>query len=560
MQRLQQQQYYAQNQRQQQAVYSHPRQPALHEGPTQTASMSPPMTPNSVSSPSLPAQYPSPVSTPIVTSLPLPGGANDDASGLSTPRTHLQPVPSSSSSNKRKGTSSASSVSRNRKERKTNAAVDKTSGPSTSRTPKLNNTPFNFLPTHMKWLVTQLTDPEVCAVLKGERESTNRNPPKARLHERLANEFNGVFGTEITDKQVKNKIESIIRQFNEADNMRGASGFGDTAEATWRNKLLDECPYYFDLVDVWSKTHGELDQEPIDSLQNLNYGLVDTRPRRAPSPDWSDLDDDLDINDMYRPVEAEEEAEEDEEDEEDEEEDEPLTRTHRPPTVSGKGKQPAWTTTLHQTSMSTSKQIQKQKAQGTLSQGQRERAPASAGRQQDQRGRSTTPAVVSSGDATEPPTKAKALSITDALERFTEVSLEQVMLQKEESKHRQELALKQQDNEYNLNLKKIQFEHELKKMELERDLSLKKQQHEKEMMTLHLTALGKAKDGQAIILDAGVPRYLLQRSDPETEPRVFITEVVSSPENTSRTPPGSPSKCPTSPKNTKAQEPPQLQK
>lgn len=350
--------------------------------------------------------------------------------------------------------------------------------------------------------------------------------------------FNIDFGTEITDKQIKNKIEYIIRQFNEADNLQNASGFGDTSEATWKNKLLEECPYYFDLEDVWSKMHGELEQEPIDSLADLDFSLVEAPPHppHQPSPDWSDIDDDSDNNNnSHEPVREEEEVLEEEE----EDEEEPLIRMHRLPVVSGNGKQPV---------NSTTKPTQRQKAQGLSTQGQQKQTLASVRQQQDRRGSSTTPAMAPSDDTTEPPTKAKALSITDALERFTEVLLSQVTLQSAESKYKQDLSLKQQELDYNLSLKKMEFEHELRKMELTRDMDLKKQVHEREMMTLHLTALGHAKDSQmprVIILDDKIPRYLPQRTDPEPDSCRYLSEVASSPEPITKTPPGSPNKCPT---------------
>ena len=383
----------------------------------------------------------------------------------------------------------------------------------------------------MKCILAELRKPEVGGIFKDKRQRGWKTI-KARLYERVTREFNETFKVNLSCLQVRYRIVLIIRQFNEADELRVSKGPGPVIGVALRKQLSKICFYYFDLEDLWSAAHNKQPRPqelPTNAGVSMNHGPIEARPAAAatqpppvPIPERLGSEDGLDTrgDDSHEPVKEEEGGDIDVEGDDDEEETLTRTRPHLR-AGSGNGKQPTSTLTstiLHPVRR-TNKPTQRQKTPGSSRHNPQEQIlkVTAEHQQRDQRERSTTPAppvALPSGDVPELPTREHGPSIAAALERFMETSLSLVTLHTTESKHRQDLALKQQELEYHLNLKRIENEHEIRKLELQRDMEIRKQEHEKEMMAFHLKSLDHSqKESQAprvIILEDKMNRYVLQ--------------------------------------------------
>ncbi|KAG0195709.1 hypothetical protein BGX28_000784 [Mortierella sp. GBA30] len=214
--------------------------------------------------------------------------------------------------------SSAPSDAPKTKELKHNHVVAGSSGPSrprgSQRTGGSNRAAHNFSEPETRWLVDRLRDAEVYLPLQAERDSTTRQTPKAKVHDKLAMEFNNNFvGVNIDSTQIKNKIASLKRQFKLADAKRNESGFGSTDSEAWRKILTDIFQYYFELEEAWTKSWGNAPTQYADSLSNLDNPLI------SEDEGLDQVEDDVPRERNNISIESEEEVEEGDDDEEEEE-------------------------------------------------------------------------------------------------------------------------------------------------------------------------------------------------------------------------------------------------
>ncbi|KAE8888947.1 hypothetical protein PF005_g8333 [Phytophthora fragariae] len=79
----------------------------------------------------------------------------------------------------------------------------------------------------------------------------NNGSTKESLLKEIVSELKAVGIEHRTTGDVREKISAIERQFREAVDFQAQTGSGITTEATLRCEILECCPYYYKLADVF---------------------------------------------------------------------------------------------------------------------------------------------------------------------------------------------------------------------------------------------------------------------------------------------------------------------
>lgn len=89
---------------------------------------------------------------------------------------------------------------------------------------------------------------------------------KTKIQQGLANEMNDRFDSMIDYKQVKNKMDSMDKQFKAARKMIGITGNGDQPGRgqMLRDKVIAKCPFYYDVERVWAT---DIRNDPIEPME-----------------------------------------------------------------------------------------------------------------------------------------------------------------------------------------------------------------------------------------------------------------------------------------------------
>ncbi|KAF9314570.1 hypothetical protein BG003_004052 [Podila horticola] len=119
-----------------------------------------------------------------------------------------------------------------------------------------------------EWLVKQLQDPEIYLPLQSGKDSSIHGITKTRIHELIAENMSRTFpGTQVTWRQIKNKISRMKAQFRAADTKKQEPKFASLDEEHQKTFIEDVCPFYFTLLDTWGKCWAYVPRKTEDEIQ-----------------------------------------------------------------------------------------------------------------------------------------------------------------------------------------------------------------------------------------------------------------------------------------------------
>jgi hypothetical protein len=100
---------------------------------------------------------------------------------------------------------------------------------------------------------------ETWELLAGPGEANNHYLNKNAVRGEIATKVNAQFSTEeymyplqLDAHQIKNKIDSMKKQWKKANNTRKSTGNGDEPNDTLEQKILRICHFYYILENLWS--------------------------------------------------------------------------------------------------------------------------------------------------------------------------------------------------------------------------------------------------------------------------------------------------------------------
>ncbi|KAG0237116.1 hypothetical protein BGW41_000284, partial [Actinomortierella wolfii] len=217
-------------------------------------------------------------------------------------------------SNKRKGTASPSGSSAHPRGKK---RMGNASAPSATV-----ETSFEEGSKREDWLIERLKESVIYTPLQQagrKSHGTKTLPSKAFIYRQLAKEFNekkfpmptgrGFFTTSENGFGIKNKIARMQMAFKAAHSLRQSSRFENSDDQSWREAVLKECRFYFDLADVWGQNWNEGIAPHADSRAGLtDTSIPSSLPQNKPEGDEEDPasissqeDDDYPLIDRRRP-------------------------------------------------------------------------------------------------------------------------------------------------------------------------------------------------------------------------------------------------------------------
>ncbi|KAF9173439.1 hypothetical protein BGX21_003060 [Mortierella sp. AD011] len=167
---------------------------------------------------------------------------------------HTLPSPSPSTSN----------LSRRRESRKRRA-------PELSK-PNSNNgkSPHVYTEEQESFIAKLLAVPETWRLLYGPSHKTPNNENKTDIRKTMLQSINAKFGLDLNDKQLKNKISTMMKCWNTANKEYKKTGNGDLDKVTLEEIVENICHYFFTLYSVASES-VKLNSPEICELTNNLY-------------------------------------------------------------------------------------------------------------------------------------------------------------------------------------------------------------------------------------------------------------------------------------------------
>ncbi|KAF9919747.1 hypothetical protein FBU30_010591 [Linnemannia zychae] len=162
--------------------------------------------------------------------------------------------------------------SQKRKQPDSDAPTPPTLNPKAPKTARITNKERSkhvFTDEQDRFLALLLSEDGINEVLQGAGERNQAAPPKSKIHQDIASEFNAKFNSNLDGTQVKNKIAHMQRIWKEMTKFRDTTGNGDDDDETLREKVLKRCSFYYIVEPVWSVSWS-LAPRKIISTVNLD--------------------------------------------------------------------------------------------------------------------------------------------------------------------------------------------------------------------------------------------------------------------------------------------------
>ncbi|KAG0003652.1 hypothetical protein BGZ79_000353 [Entomortierella chlamydospora] len=131
----------------------------------------------------------------------------------------------------------------------------------------------NFTIEQELYIAELLADPETWALLDGPGERNDHYMPKKTVHESIATKVNSKFLDEASQRidgaQIKNKIESMKKQWKTANTFLKKISEGDLTSNDLRKLVEDKCCFYYILQVTWSTSWSLNPRDPVQLTGNL---------------------------------------------------------------------------------------------------------------------------------------------------------------------------------------------------------------------------------------------------------------------------------------------------
>ncbi|KAF9179882.1 hypothetical protein BGZ51_005327 [Haplosporangium sp. Z 767] len=151
---------------------------------------------------------------------------------------------------------------------------------------------FIYTVEHDAFLANKLSDHRISGILQGTGDRNQLTPPKSRVHQQIAAEFNDKFGTTLCGFQIKNKIANMLKLWKETRMSTIPTGNDDIDEETLRDRVLKRCSFFYIIEPAWAASYSLAPRTILESAVDLTDEII--RDTGADEDDEDETDESRD--------------------------------------------------------------------------------------------------------------------------------------------------------------------------------------------------------------------------------------------------------------------------
>ncbi|KAG0252815.1 hypothetical protein BG011_006729 [Mortierella polycephala] len=128
---------------------------------------------------------------------------------------------------------------------------------------------FIYTVEHDAFLANKLSDHRINGILQGTGDRNQLAPPKSKIHQQIAADFNDKFGTVLCRFQIKNKVANMLKLWKETHMSILATGNGDLDKEVLKDRVLRRCSFFYIIEPTWAASWSPAPRTILESPVDL---------------------------------------------------------------------------------------------------------------------------------------------------------------------------------------------------------------------------------------------------------------------------------------------------